>query len=66
MQLETEPERARPAERLDTISVQRAGPRAGIDLRLDGADLEIWQRDPFAPADLERLFRGEAGFHVRC
>jgi len=64
MQLETEPERAPAAERLDAVGVQRARPGAGVDLGLDRADAKIRQPDPFAPADLERLFRGEACFHV--
>ena len=64
VQLEFQPQRPAAAERFDAVGVQRAGPGAGIDLRLDGGDLETGQRDPFAPTNLKRLFRGEAGFHV--
>jgi hypothetical protein len=56
MQLETEPERAPAAERLDVVGMERAGPGAGIDLCLDGADAKIGQPDPFAPADLSGSF----------
>src|SRR5512143_2020145 len=64
LQDEAEPKRATAADGLDAIGMQRAGARAGVDLRLDGVDAEIGQRDPFAPPDGERLL-GDASFHAR-
>ena len=63
MQLETDPQPAGTAEGLDFVGMNRAGPGSGIDLGLDRADPEIGECDPFAPADLDRIFGVEACFH---
>jgi len=65
MQLEAKPERAGAAEALNAVGMKRAGAGAGVDLGLDGVNPEIRQGHPFAPADLDLLFLGEAGFHTR-
>ena len=47
------------------VGMQRASAGSGVDLGLNGANSEVRQAYPFAPANLEGLFRGKAGFHLR-
>jgi hypothetical protein len=49
VQLETDPERADAAERLDAIGMKSAGAGAGVDLGLDGIDAKIGQAYPSKP-----------------
>src|SRR4029077_6349267 len=57
MYLEPHPQGAGAPERLNGEGVERARPGAGVDLRLDGGDVEICQAHPFAPAYPQHLAR---------